>query len=397
MFLNNTFHLSYCSNIHPGENWERTFLSLKENLPKIKAKLAPNNAFGIGLRLSNLASEELAENNNLQDFKYWLNETDCYVFTMNGFPYGNFHGERVKDQVHTPDWSTPERLDYTLRLFGQLRELPTNGLEGGISTSPISYKHWFEGDLEIQKTLEKGAAQMALVAARLFEIQKETGKYLHLDVEPEPDGLLENTSEVLNYYQNYLVPAAITVFGEMGINANEAEKLVKKYITVCYDVCHFALAYEEPEDTFEQLNNAGIKIGKIQISAALKILYNEKGQDELWEALAAFDEPTYLHQVTELIDDKVETHSDLPNVLSKKERFSELRAHFHVPVFLNEFGLLESTQDQIIKTLNYLNENQSLTRHLEVETYTWEVLPENLKIPLINSIARELNWVKAHL
>lgn len=397
MLLKNDFHLSYCSNIHPGENWAITLKGLKENLPKVKEKLAPQNEFGVGLRLSNLASEELSKEDNLQNFKTWLDENGLYVFTMNGFPYGNFHGERVKDMVHAPDWNTPERLTYTLRLFEQLAELLPEKMEGGISTSPISYKHWYQGDLEVQKAFEEGAANIAQVALRLYHIEQETGKYLHLDIEPEPDGLIENTQEAVTFFEDFLVPAAITFFGEEGFSVGEAEELVKKHITICYDVCHFALAYEEPAQTFEYLKNNNIRIGKIQISAALKIIGEENDISGLWEALAAFDEPTYLHQVTELIDGKIKTYKDLPAVLEERKDFKELRAHFHVPIFLEQFGLLQSTQEHIVKTLACLKKNPEITRHLEVETYTWEVLPKELKIPIVDSVVRELEWVKVRM
>ncbi len=397
MLLNNTTHLSYCSNIHSGSNWEVTFTELKKNLPKIKAKVAPDTPFGLGLRLSNRASEELGFSQVLNNFKNWLIENEIYVFTLNGFPYGNFHNEKVKDNVHTPDWTTTERLEYTLRLFRQLSLLLPDGVEGGISTSPISYKHWHQNSSKIHKVYKLGATNLIVVALELYRIEQEKGQYVHLDIEPEPDGLLENTQEVLSFFQDYLVPAGIKAFAELGISKEEAEVLTKKYITVCYDVCHFALAYEAPEYSFTAFKNAGIRVGKIQISAALKILWDQKNEEKIWGALASFDEPIYLHQVTERIKGSVTTYSDLPSVLSKKPKFLELRAHFHVPIFLKQFGLLYSTQDEIIATLEYLKANSNLTRHLEVETYTWEVLPNPLKSPIVDSIVRELNWVKTQL
>jgi len=397
MLLNKDYHLSYCSNIHPGENWEITFRALRENLPKIKEGLLPNGKFGIGLRLSNLASEELSLGDNLSEFGQWLSENNLYVFTMNGFPYGNFHGEKVKDMVHTPDWTTQDRLQYTLRLFEQLHFLIPEGMDGGISTSPISYKHWHQDEKAVSDALEAGAHHMVTVALKLYTLEQSHGTYLHLDVEPEPDGLLENSEEVLDYFEEYLVPIAKKEFGTLGIDPNSAEKLVKRYITVCYDVCHFSLAYEEPQDTFARFKAKGIYIGKIQISSALKIVSNSNSDTELWKALNAFDEPVYLHQVTERKNDEVKTYSDLSVLLSQKPVFEELRAHFHVPIFLENFGVLHSTQDQIIKTFSYLEKNWGTTKHLEVETYTWEVLPRELKIPLVDSVVRELIWVKKRL
>ena len=80
-------HLTYCTNIHPGESWKDHFINIKENLPLVKEKISPEGAMGIGLRLSNEASIELIQKENLAAFKQWLKEQDMYVFTMNGFPY----------------------------------------------------------------------------------------------------------------------------------------------------------------------------------------------------------------------------------------------------------------------------------------------------------------------
>jgi len=395
MRIKDKYHLTYCTNIHAGGDWEETFASLKENLPKIKKSVSPSEVFGLGLRLGNTASLEL-DNGQLQGFKDWLAENDCYVFTMNGFPYGNFHGEPVKDQVHVPDWTTNERLEYTLRLFKQLDFLAPEGMECGISTSPVSYKHWFDTKAEKEQAFTQGATNMVRVALELYQIEKALGRYMHLDVEPEPDGFLENTQEVLDYFNAYLIPEAIKAFEQFKLSASKVEELLKRYITVCYDVCHFALAYEEPNLTFKKFKAADITVGKIQVSAALKIIYNSDKEDELWNTLAQFNEPVYLHQVTEMVNGAVKTYNDLPIVLEKKAPFEELRSHFHVPIFLKDYGLLQSTQDQIVKVLEYLEEH-FVSNHIEVETYTWDVLPDKLKAPITESIARELDWMKSRL
>ncbi|MUH37513.1 xylose isomerase, partial [Zobellia amurskyensis] len=329
---------------------------------------------------------------NLEEFKQWLGENDVYVFTMNGFPYGNFHNERVKDDVHAPDWTTSERLTYTKRLFNQLEALLPEGISGGISTSPVSYKYWHATEEATKSAFETGAKNMVEVAIHLQKIEEETGKYLHLDIEPEPDGMLENSDEVLHFFTDYLMPIGTSVISEkLGLDAAAAEKIIHRYLTVCYDICHFSLAYEEPTETFEKFAKAGIAIGKIQVSAALKILSNPSGNDKIWEALTLFDEPTYLHQVTEKIDGKVKTYNDLPIVLENKREFEELRAHFHVPIFLERFGALDSTQDHILKVMKYLKDNP-VSEHLEIETYTWDVLPSALKRDLSESIVREIEW-----
>src|SRR5690606_40523779 len=190
MQINNNQHITYCTNVHPGKNWEETFLNLKKFVPQIKQAVSGDLPFGIGLRLSNLASEELGFGNNLLEFQNWLSTNNCYVFTMNGFPYGSFHNSVVKDQVHAPDWTTKKRLVYTKRLFEQLKHLLPNGMEGGISTSPISYKHWFDNEEAMNVAFEKGAIHLSEIAEQLYKIEQESGKYLHLDIEPEPDGLI---------------------------------------------------------------------------------------------------------------------------------------------------------------------------------------------------------------
>ncbi|MGJ8715571.1 MAG: metabolite traffic protein EboE [Maribacter stanieri] len=397
MQIKENLHLTYCTNIHPGQDWKSTFDSIKKHVPAIKHKVSKDQPFGLGLRLSNKASEELEIGDNLFNFKKWLSENNVYVFTMNGFPYGNFHDERVKDMVHAPDWTTDKRLTYTKRLFRQLSELLPDGLNGGISTSPITYKYWHETENDTQNAFEIGAKNMLEVAKQLLELEKSTGKYLHLDIEPEPDGLLENSDEVVSFYTNYLLPLGVEYFKkELGLGQEEAEAVIKKYLTVCYDVCHFSLAYEEPVDTFAKFKKENIRVGKIQVSAALKILFNGKDNERIWKELSQFNEPTYLHQVTEKIDGKVKTYSDLPLVLDGERNHKELRAHYHVPIFLEKYGELFSTQDHILKTIDFIKSNL-VTEHLEIETYTWDVLPTDLKQDLTVSIIREIDWFKSHM
>ncbi len=397
MLVSNTYHLTYCTNIHPGENWELTRKSLEEYLPKIKAEVSEKEAFGIGLRLSDKASRELELEDNLIKFKDWLDKNQLYVFTMNGFPYGNFHDEKVKDLVHAPDWTTPERVAYTKRLFDQLAYLIPDAISGGISTSPISYKHWHKSASLTKKAFETGASNLTEIVMHLYELEKRTGTYLHLDIEPEPDGLIENSDEFIAFFRNYLIPIAGTaLMDNYSMTTTEADECIYRYITMCYDICHFSLAFEEPSETFEKITSAGIKVGKIQVSAALKVVYDEMKKEEIWESLASFNESTYLHQVTEKKGNIVKTYNDLPIFIEERKDFSEVRVHFHVPIFLEQFDTLLSTQDTIVKVLEYMKEND-VTEHLEIETYTWEVLPDALKTELSDCVVREIAWLKNRL
>ncbi len=397
MFING-HHLTYCTNIHPGESWRETFQNLKEYIPGIKKELSPQSQFGIGLRSSHEASLDLIKSDTLAEFKTWLKENGCYVFTLNGFPYGGFHRQVVKDVVHQPDWTTSERLVYTERLFDLLSELLPEGMDGGISTSPLAYRHWYKGKNQLDEAIRKSTLNIAAIALKLHRIYQKTGKLLHLDIEPEPDGILENTQEVLDFYRNWLVPLGGKYLMEtLGIHSEEAEKYLKEHIRICYDVCHFAVVYEKPEEVFEAFEAEGIKIGKIQISAALKanIPKEKSGKDKIEELISPFAESTYLHQVVAKdSNEKLSSFKDLPEALENlyTTKAVEWRIHYHVPIFLSDYGKISSTQQDILNVLQYIK-NKKVCNHLEVETYTWEVLPEGINLDLGGSITRELQWV----
>lgn len=394
------FHLSYCSNIHPGESWEATFENLKYYIPEVRKNLDFKGLFGIGLRLSHEASLILEKPEELARFQTWLQEEDAYVFTLNGFPYGDFHRTVVKDQVHFPDWTTPERKDYTIRSFKILAQLLPEGQDGGISTSPISYRHWFKTQEAFDHGMEVATSHLMEVVTELAKIEAETGKLLHLDIEPEPDGILENSDEMVWLFTDWLLPIGAPELAKtLGVSVEESEALIKRHIQICYDVCHFAIVYEKPEDTFAKFAKAGIKIGKVQISAALKLML---GQDRgvLKNQLSEFAESTYLHQVVgRNTDGSLISYPDLLPALEKLEdaKEEEWRIHFHVPVFMKKYGEFESTNFLIEKVLKVLQSQPELSNHLEVETYTWEVLPPESRLPLAESISRELSWVISQL
>jgi hypothetical protein len=392
-------HLSYCTNIHPGESWPAHFAALKNNFPQIKEKISPADPMGIGLRLSNEASMELIKKESLSEYKHWLKEQDAYVFTMNGFPYGGFHRTVVKDQVHTPDWTTASRVDYTMRLFHILTALIPEEMEGGMSTSPLSYRLWFRNQEDLSAARETCTMNLVLVIEKLIEIHRSTGKLLHLDIEPEPDGLLETGNEFIEWFENDLLPAGIPVIkSKFRVSGHHAEELIREHLRLCYDVCHFAIGYESHSQIIKDLTNREIKIGKIQISAALKARFNfsENHRKSIRQSFEKFNEPTYLHQVVaKLTGGELLRYPDLPEALKEIENplMQEWRAHFHVPVFAEKFDVLSSTQDEIKEVL-LLQKARPFTTQMEVETYTWEVIPPQLRLPLQESIVRELQWVK---
>ncbi|MEM8673986.1 MAG: metabolite traffic protein EboE [Cyanobacteria bacterium P01_G01_bin.67] len=391
-------HLTYCTNIHPGETWGEVASNLKQYIPQLKARLTPDAPFGIGLRLADVAARELLLGDNLVQLKNWLEEQDLYVFTLNGFPYGGFHHQVVKDQVYAPDWSKTERLDYTLRLIEILTVLLPSGLDGGISTLPISYKPWWHNSENKERVLKQSSLNLGIAIATLAAISQQTGQLIHIDLEPEPDGMLENTQEIIDFFQDWLLPVAGNWLTEnKGITQSLAETWIREHIRVCYDTCHFALEYEEPQNIVQGFQDAGIKIGKIQLSSAIQIaIPSEISQRQtILEQISPFAESTYLHQVIANHGaGKFQHYADLADALEHflTTEAQEWRTHFHVPIFISNFQLFESTQDHIVKLLKMLP-NENLGNHWEIETYTWEVLPSELKLDILTSIEREYQWV----
>ena len=394
----NTGHLTYCTNIHPGKNWAEDFEALKLNFPIIKANVAAEKAMGLGLRLSNASSLQLEKPEVLALFQQWLTEQDAYVFTMNGFPYGEFHRTVVKEDVHAPDWTTEDRKNYTIRIFNILKQLLPEGMEGGISTSPLSYRYWFNSPEELAAATQKGTQHVLDVLKHLIGIFKETGMIMHLDMEPEPDGIIETGREFIDWFEHTLLPMGVPeIANSFKVSDEEAKVLLQQHLCLCYDVCHFAMGYEDHATVLQELALKGIRVGKIQISAALKadMKRGPQEKEEVKSAFEQFNEPTYLHQVVaRKADGTLLRYRDLPEALSdfQNEEVLEWRSHFHVPISIKEIGLLSSTQSDI-ETLLELQQAKPFSTHLEVETYTWEVLPEQLKLPIAQSISNELNWV----
>lgn len=390
-------HLTYCTNIHAGKDWAADFDNLKLYFPEIKAAVSPNAAMGIGLRISNNASLALAEPASLAAFKSWLEAQEAYVFTMNGFPYGEFHRTVVKAEVHSPDWSTAARKAYTIRLARILSALLPPGMEGGISTSPLSYRHWFDIPEALDMVLKAATLNVLEVVKELIEVHRKTGKRIHLDLEPEPDGIIESGAEYINWYEQQLLPVGIPfIANAFNLDDEEAEGMIKQHLCLCYDVCHFSIGFEDHGAVLEQLSAKGLKVGKIQISAALKGKFgNVERNQEVLDDFKRFNEPTYLHQVVARDEQgALLRYPDLDEALEdfQQQSAQEWRAHFHVPISIDRIGNLESTQKDILEVLGIQKDNP-FTSHLEVETYTWEVLPEALKIPVADSIVKELNWV----
>jgi hypothetical protein len=254
MNLNHGLHLAYCTNVHPAETWAETLEALNRWTLAVKERIGRNGPYAIGLRLSDLASRELLEPSQLLQFQRWLEKHRCYVFTINGFPFGQFHGARVKEQVYAPDWTTPARLDYTNRLFDLLVELLPAGIEGSVSTLPGSFKEFVNegGKLELIR------GNLWRCVEHIARLSERTGRDLHLGLEPEPLGLFENSAETIQFFDRVR-------------DEHPSDSRLERHLGVNYDTCHFAIEFEEPREAIARLRAHGIRLSKIHLSNALKL------------------------------------------------------------------------------------------------------------------------------
>lgn len=387
-------HLTYCTNIHAGETWDDIRLSLDAHVPRIKAAVSPGAPLGLGLRLSGIAAAELVEPSALDNFREQLKSLGAYVFTINAFPYGAFHGTRVKEQVYQPDWRAPERRRFTAQAGRILSTLLPEGGYGSISTVPGG----FRPDLGDPEAVAAVADHLIEAAADLVALERATGRTVALALEPEPCCFLETSEEAIGFFQDKLFssPASARFGALAGLGPAAAEEALRRHLGICYDVCHGAVEYEDPIASLTAFRAAGIVVPKIQLSASIRVPVMTA---ELLPRLKRFDTGTYLHQVV-VRSEGLARFLDLPQALEAfeaGEARGEWRIHCHVPVFLQDLGDLGSTRDVLVSTLERIR-REAFSPHLEVETYTWDVLPAHLKTgSKADDIARELKFILGEL
>ncbi len=337
-------------NVHPGEGMHDVLTALREFVLPLRDRLGVTGPFAVGLRLAARAIEE----GRIGELKSFLHAHDLVAVTVNAFPLGDFHGARVKEQVYAPDWTTDERVDYTLGVARALAELNPAGSDVSLSTVPISFKPW-------KADVAEAARRLTMVALKLADLENETGVRVRVALEPEPFCTLETAREMEQFWKHELMPSV--------------------YLGVCPDTCHHAVRWESGADALDLYRAAGIPIPKIQLSSALEA--------DRMEQLLPFAEPRYLHQVvardgTELLD------------LADVEIAGPLRCHFHVPVHKETVGDARTTRSEMVACLDRAWSTNATTC-LEIETYTWDVLPrlegELREGELIDSLEAEYRFV----
>jgi sugar phosphate isomerase/epimerase len=389
-------HLTYSTLVHPGDDWEQMWASLTTYVPKVKARLAPKQRFGVSLRLSAASAATLANSRaEREKLKKFLGDNDMYLYTVNAFPYGAFKGTVVKEQVYEPDWRSEERTQYTINVADVLADVVSADISPSIQSAPLGFKPRVTGPDVVSSFTD----HVLRVAAHLVALEARTGRTVTLALEPEPYCFLETTDETVEYFTNHLYSgaAAARLAKLAGIPISEAHIALRRHVGVVFDICHQAVEYENIAGSLQKLVDAGIPIFKLQEASAMRI---PEVTQKIVDTLTRYAKTIYLTQTVEKKD------GNLTRFLNLEDAFKawkanpgprEWRTHFHVPVFLEDLGEFGTTRFAIEDALKFHKANP-LSRQLEIETYTWDMLPEHLKTgDIVDYVARELEWVRGQL
>jgi hypothetical protein len=390
-------HLTYSTLVHPGDTWDEMFDSLTRFVPEVKRRVSPDDAFGVSLRLSASSAETLVGDSAKRiELKSFLDREDLYVFTVNAFPYGPFKGRRVMEDVYEPDWSTDDRVEYTNNVANILAEIAAPGINPVIQTAPLAFKSKVHGPDDVAALTHN----LFRVVAHLIELEATTGVRVKLALEPEPFCFLETTDETIEYFNTHVYSTAgsVELARMTGLPISEINALVRRHLGVVFDICHQSVEFEDIAVSLRSLVAASIPIYKFQAAAALWVPHVT---DETVAALETFTDTIYLSQTTEKRDGELKRFLNLSDAIEewKKAPGGERawRTHFHVPIFLDDLGAFQTTRPGIVAALQ-VHAESPLSDYLEIETYTWDVLPAHLKTGDITEyVTREIEWMRDEL
>ncbi|MFA9476774.1 metabolite traffic protein EboE [Phycisphaerales bacterium AB-hyl4] len=393
--------LGYCTNVHAGTTLEQTLANLETHALAVKASVSPDAPMGVGLWLSASVARELIDTQQIELLRKFLDVHGLVAHTLNGFPFGDFHQRVVKHDVYQPDWRQQARFDYTLDLVHILSQLLPDGMTGSISTLPLGWPSLMRDDGDIETAKRNAAARLLDLVHQLARVELDTGKLIHVDLEPEPGCLLSTSTDVVDFFNRYLLD-------------NPDERSVREYLRICHDVCHAAVMFEDQGEALRRYTQAGLKVGKVQVSSAVRVDFDamdETTREQAMHELRGFAEDRYLHQTAVRSDDgQVRFYDDLGEAMKREggkdqdvhgvtpwaSPGGEWRVHFHVPIYLDEIGTLGTTRGAIERCLPVARAMG--VQHFEAETYAWGVLPTALRVErLADGIAKELSWLSKRM
>lgn len=389
-------HLTYSTLVHPGDTWPEMWNSLKTYVPQVKKRFCPDKPFGVSLRLSNASADALvsspAERAKLKSF---LTDNDLYLYTVNAFPFGPFKNQIVKEQVYEPDWRGEERARYTMHVADILADVAAPNVNPSIQSPPLGFKPRVTGP----DVVEAYAANIRRLAVHLHRLRERTGRTVTLAVEPEPYCFLETTDETVDFFTRVLrSEQSLTALGrDLGTNAEEARTILRRHVGTVYDICHQAVEFENIGVSLQKLVDNDVPVFKLQEAAAMQV---PKVTPAAVAELRKWADSVYLTQTIQMKDGKLTRFLNLEDAIAAYDKDPagdrEWRIHFHVPVFLETLGEhFRTTRFAIAEALAFHRKNP-LSAQLEIETYTWDVLPAHLKTgDIVDYVTLELEWVKS--
>jgi sugar phosphate isomerase/epimerase len=389
-------HLTYSTLVHPGDTWPEMWHSLTTYVPQVKKRVAPNQSFGVSLRLAASSAKTLTKDaSEREKLKQFLADNDMYLYTVNAFPYGAFKNTLVKERVYEPDWRSDERAVYTMEVADILADLAEPGIDPTIQSPPLGFKPRVTGP----EVVDAFTRQIIRTVAHLVKLKDATGVKVRLALEPEPYCFLETTEEALEYFDEHLYAgkSALALSQAAGLSSGAAHDALRDHLGMVYDICHQAVEYEDIGASLRALADAGVPVFKLQEAAAVRV--PEVTQAKV-DALHRFADSVYLTQTVERRGGKIRRFLNLEDAFAAWNEDPgprEWRTHFHVPVFLDDLGDFKTTRFAIEDALRFHKVNK-MSPHLEIETYTWDVLPEHLKTgDIVDYVEMEINWVKSQL
>lgn len=390
-------HLTYSTLVHAGDTWDDIWASLRKFVPQVKKNVSPKEKFGVSLRISGATSETLVNAPEKRaDLRHFLADNDMYLYTVNAFPHGPFKNRIVKEQVYEPDWSSETRLRYTMNVATILADVAPDFVNPSIQTPPLGFKP----NVTSEAVIEAYAENIRKLATHVNNIRRYDGRTVTLAIEPEPACFLETTEETIDFFKRYLrsEKSLVNLAGKTGATLDGARDIMARHVGIVYDICHQAVEYEDITQSLRALKDNEIGVWKLQEAAAMMIPVVTR---EMVEAVRKYARTIYLTQTHQRTSDGGITRflnlEDAIAAWEKKPVECEWRIHFHVPVFLEDLGPFKSTRYAITEALAFQKQHR-LSDQLEIETYTWDVLPDELKTgEIVEYVTKEIEWVKSQL